>query len=268
MNIFFNSSMPRSGSTLLQNILGNNPQIYATPTSGLIEYIVSAQKTYSSSQVIKSQDEDAMKRALLSMCGFSVYGYFDALTSRQYAIDKSRGWMCNLSFLRSFFPKAKIICMVRDLRDILASMEKIHRETPEYWERGNEEGRMFNIYDRIDYWMEAKPIGPMYKALFNVFETSQTENILFIKHEKLCSNPDATMKIVYDFLDMPHFTHDFNNIVQVTHEDDKWHGKYGKHGIRQIVEPTSSKAKELLGNGYDYVSEKYGWYFNNFGYDI
>ncbi len=33
-NIFYQSSLPRAGSTLLQNILAQNPDIYATPTSG------------------------------------------------------------------------------------------------------------------------------------------------------------------------------------------------------------------------------------------
>jgi glutaredoxin-like YruB-family protein len=30
--IFFNASMPRAGSTLIQNILMQNPEIYSTPT--------------------------------------------------------------------------------------------------------------------------------------------------------------------------------------------------------------------------------------------
>ena len=44
MKIFFNSSMPRSGSTLLQNILGNNPDIYSTPTSPVFEFINAAKE--------------------------------------------------------------------------------------------------------------------------------------------------------------------------------------------------------------------------------
>jgi sulfotransferase len=35
--IFFNSTLPRSGSTLLQNIMGQNPEFHVTPTSGLID---------------------------------------------------------------------------------------------------------------------------------------------------------------------------------------------------------------------------------------
>ena len=42
--IFFQSSMPRSGSTLLQNVLAQNPEIYATPTSGVLELVFSARQ--------------------------------------------------------------------------------------------------------------------------------------------------------------------------------------------------------------------------------
>ena len=40
--LFFNSSMPRSGSTLLQNILGQNPDIAVTPTDGSLELLMGA----------------------------------------------------------------------------------------------------------------------------------------------------------------------------------------------------------------------------------
>lgn len=69
--------MPRSGSTLLQNILGNNPDIYATPTSGLIELLKEARKIYSSSPQFKAQDENQMKSAFLMFCRYGIEGYFD-----------------------------------------------------------------------------------------------------------------------------------------------------------------------------------------------
>ena len=62
MEIFFNSSMPRSGSTLLQNILGNNPDFYATPTSGLVEMLLCSRKQYTHSPSFKAQNEEEMKK--------------------------------------------------------------------------------------------------------------------------------------------------------------------------------------------------------------
>ena len=34
--LFFNSSLPRAGSTLLSNIVGHHPHFYVSPTSALI----------------------------------------------------------------------------------------------------------------------------------------------------------------------------------------------------------------------------------------
>jgi hypothetical protein len=47
--LFFQSSLPRAGSTLLQNILAQNPSIYATPTSGVLELIFAARGNYTNS---------------------------------------------------------------------------------------------------------------------------------------------------------------------------------------------------------------------------
>src|SRR5687768_5831702 len=48
--IFFNSSLPRSGSTLMQNILAQNPQFYCSPTSGVIGALGMARAQYSENE--------------------------------------------------------------------------------------------------------------------------------------------------------------------------------------------------------------------------
>jgi sulfotransferase len=47
--IFFQSSLPRAGSTLLQNVMGQNPDFYVTPTSGVLELVYAARANYTSS---------------------------------------------------------------------------------------------------------------------------------------------------------------------------------------------------------------------------
>lgn len=55
--LFFNSSMPRSGSELLQVILHQNPLIYASSTSPLLEYQFGARNNYNLPEVM-SQEPD------------------------------------------------------------------------------------------------------------------------------------------------------------------------------------------------------------------
>ena len=64
--IFYQSSMPRAGSTLLQNILAQNPDFYVTPTSGLLELIFGARANYTNSPEFKAQEDVAMKKAFLA----------------------------------------------------------------------------------------------------------------------------------------------------------------------------------------------------------
>ena len=270
--IFFNSSMPRAGSTLLQNILGNNPEIYASPTSPLFELINSAKEVYTKSPVVKAQDEKEMKEAFLKFCRYGLHGYYDAITDRKYAIDKCRGWNINKGFLESFYPNPKIICMVRDLRDIVASMEKNFRKHLDKFDGVDdlEDPKNVSIGQRVTTWMDTKsrPVGDTLHKLKESIFRGYGNDILFIRFEDLCSSPKETMQEIHEYLDLPFYDYDFNNIKQVTHEDDKFHGKYGDHKIQPKIVPAESKALELLGGAiYNELYERNKWYFDYFDYN-
>ena len=269
MKIFFNSSMPRSGSTLLQNILGNNPEIYATPTSGVLDMFVSCKKVYSENPAFRAQDEQEMKSAFLMFCRYGIEGYFRGLTDTPYVIDKSRGWAINWGFLNAFYPEPKIVCMVRDLRDIVASMEKNFRKYPEKWDISQDEQNpaAMTIPERVKWWMNRKPVGSTLKYLRDTIDRKYGEKILFIRFEDLTDNPDKEMRKVYDYLGINYYSIDYQNIKQVTHEDDKFHGRYGDHKIKNSVSPVASNAYSLLGPYIcDKLYEHNQWYFDYFGY--
>ena len=90
--IFYQSSLPRAGSTLLQNILAQNPDIYATPTSGVLELVFAARANYTESPEFKAQDPEAMKAGFQAFCKHGMDAYYNAITNKKYVVDKSRGW--------------------------------------------------------------------------------------------------------------------------------------------------------------------------------
>lgn len=45
-SIYFLAGLPRSGSTLLANILAQNPSIYVTPTSGIVDMLVQVRNSW------------------------------------------------------------------------------------------------------------------------------------------------------------------------------------------------------------------------------
>ncbi len=269
MKIFFNSSLPRAGSSIFSNILGNNPDIYATPTSGLLEIFRSAKKVYTQSNIFKAQDEQEMKKAFLHFCAYGIHGYFEGLTDRKYVIDKSRGWIINYAFLNSFYSNPKIICCTRDLRDILASMESNFRKYPYKWDEPSdgEEKKADTVDKRVDFWLNTNPVGTTLKNLKEAIHRGYDKDVLFVRFEDLTKNPQVEMKRVYDYLDIPYFQHDFQKIKQVTFEDDKFHGRYGDHTIKSKLEPVPSKAKILLGEEIcNRIYNENKWYFDKFNY--
>ena len=126
--IFFQSSLPRSGSTLLQNIIGQNPDFYSTPASDVLGILCVARDKFTNNECTNSQDRELMDKAFVGFCEGALQGYFNGLTDKKYVLDKCMGWSIHYDFLNEFYPNPKIVCMVRDLRSIFCSFEKIFRK--------------------------------------------------------------------------------------------------------------------------------------------
>ena len=74
---------------------------------------------------------------------------------------------------------------------------------------------------------------------------------------------------MYKFLEEPEFKHDFDNVEQVTWEDDSVHGIKGLHDIRKKVQAIDPQWKEVFGE----FAEQYGrmnfwWPENQIFHDV
>ena len=98
----FNSSLPRAGSTLLQNIFAQNPEFYVTPTSGVLELLYSSRAIYSESLEFKAQDKETVTGGFRKFCLHGMMGYFKGVTDKPYILDKSRGWGIHYDFVDFF----------------------------------------------------------------------------------------------------------------------------------------------------------------------
>jgi sulfotransferase len=268
--IFFNSSLPRSGSTLLQNILGQNSNFYVTPTSGVLELLYGAQLNFSKSVEFKAQDFNTVSTGFKNFCKAGLEGYFRAITNKKYVIDKSRGWAINYNFLNSFYPDPKIICLVRDLRSILASMEKIERENsilnPD--NKNYLELKGTTTIKRVEQNLSKPPIGLSINRIFDIINQPFRDKILFIKFEDLTSNPKNTLKNIYNFLKIENFEHNFSLVDQITFEDDEVFGIRNLHTIKKEVLPIANYYNEILGESLsNTVYNNFRWYFDFFNYE-
>jgi sulfotransferase len=268
--LFFQSSLPRSGSTLLQNIFAQNPDIYATPTSGVLELVFAARANYTQSPEFIAQDATLMQKGYLNFCKEGMHGFYDAITDKKYVVDKSRGWGVHFDFLQTILgEQPKIVVMVRDLRDIFASMESNFRRNPEKmqpivnWEKMSGT----TVPKRIDVWAQSQPVGLAIERLQEIIRYGNDSKVLFVKYEDLCLHPETEMTRVYQYLGIPHYHHDFDNIEQITKEDDSVYGVFGDHQIRQKLQLMPSKAKNLLGSEVtNWIFTNYKWFYDYFRY--
>lgn len=267
--IYFQSSLPRAGSTLLQNIMGQNPDFYVTPTSGVLELLYAARSQYSTSLEFKAQDPKLMKQGWLGFCNGGIQGFYNNITDKSYILDKSRGWGIHYDFLKSFINEPKIICMVRDMRGIYSSMEKNFRKNPELskgmvnWTNGENT----TIAKRVDTWSKTMPVGLGISRLKEIIDRGIDKHILFIRFEDLTTNPNLELSRIYNYLNLPNYKHDFNEVNQITKEDDSVYGPYGDHTIKKEVRFIEPDYNDILGEELsNNIYQSYPWFNKYFNY--
>ena len=268
-NIFFQSSLPRSGSTLLQNIMGQNPEFYVTPTSGVLELLFAARGNYTDSIEFKAQDTDDMAEGFRGFCKGGLEGFYNSITDRPYVIDKSRGWGYYQDFLHFFYPDPKIICMVRDPRSIFSSMEKKYRGSQEKNSGvvSDQDMRGITVEQRVDIWSRSQPVGLAFERLRDIILKGNDEYMYFMKFEDLCANPTKEISNLYNYLELKPYKHNFNNINQITKEDDSVYGIYGDHNIKPKIEILKEDYNEVLGEQTsNWIAQNYNWLIERFGY--
>ena len=270
--IIFVTGLPRAMTTLMCNVLANNPRIGGGETSPLLEYLYGARANYSSTPEVKAAStEDIMLESFLNFCRKGMEGYAEAYTEKEIMVDKSRGWLYYSEFLWKILPDAKIIVMVRDLRSVVTSLEKKWRENPEILDqRDSPQIQDFITVDqRVNHFLNDAPLGIALKRLYNAYQTKMLDKMLVVRAEDFSSNPQKTMRSVYEFIGEPYFEMDYSNVKQMTVENDRIgdFGIYGDHKIKPNIQPLAKDSSEILGNAlYSNIKAQYGWFYDTFKY--
>jgi hypothetical protein len=93
------------------------------------------------------------------------------------------------------------------------------------------------------------------------------KHIHFIKFEDFCKFPTEAMEELYEYLELPYYEHDFNNIEQITHENDQVYGPYADHTIRKNFTPPKEDYIDVIGeHASNYIYQKYQWFYKYFNY--
>lgn len=268
--IFFNSSMPRSCSTLLQNILLQNPDIWATTTDPVLEYLYGARINYTNASETKAVDSRIALKNWRGFCWGGLSGYCQAYSDRPHTCIKTRGGIIHFEWFESFMPyKPKMICMVRNIKSIFASMEKIFRKNQESHQtiQNHAEMKGTSTAKRVDIHLNSQPVGLALERLHECILKGTSSNIHFIRAEDLCQNPKQELWKLYNYLELREFSHNFSNIEQIMKEDDNVYGIGDIHTIKPQIRPLEDDSEKILGKDIcRWLDVNCSWYQKHFNY--
>lgn len=219
--LHFVGGLPRSGSTLLCNIFNQNPQIHASSTSALSTMIHGMSNAYAHSQEIMGQlgnDRDGTMQRLHERTRRYCEAWYENL-ERPVVLDKDRRWNYHSGVLQCLWPDAKLITISRDLRSIIASVEKRHQQTALLEPSPDLLGK--TMMERYKFMFSPK--GTIGSALFGMEDLIRRNpaNWVRVRYEDLCTQPQASMDHLYHKMGLESFEHDFSNVVNVAEDRDE-----------------------------------------------
>jgi sulfotransferase len=229
---YFISGLPRSGSTLLSSILNQNPDFYVDIGSPVEKLTGNAIDVITSSKRSITITEDQRKNLL--------YGIFDGYykhIKKPVIFDSCREWTKKTPFLNVLFPYTKILCPVRDIVSILNSFELIASKNPFYTKTFILTMHKDNVFSRCDDMMDKNSgIVAVPWVLLQEGYALHPEMIMLIEYENLCKTPEKTMRKVYEFLEKPYYSHDFENVEYSNENFDKSCNLKDLHTVKKKVE--------------------------------
>jgi sulfotransferase len=232
--IHFISGLPRSGSTLLAAILRQNPRFHAAMMGPVGFMYMALERAMSRREEAAGMIEEAERRNVLK--GLFT-NYYHMIQKDKLVFDTNRVWCAKLPALTQLFPKARIVCCVRDVPWIVDSIERLVRKN------AFELSGMFGfepastVYARIHQVAAGNGlVGYALDALKEGFYGEQASRLILVEYEALARAPKSTLQHLYTLLDEPPFSHDFENVEYQADDFDLAVGMPGLHTVRRKVE--------------------------------
>jgi sulfotransferase len=140
---------------------------------------------------------------------------------RKIVIDKNRAWSSNgnMNIIKEYItPNPKVILMIRPVEEIVKSFFSLYEKN--------------NPTERRTFFQNTDPFISPFNALLDGI-LYHKENILLVSYSELVTQPQNTIKKIYDFLEIPEFTHNFERIATIFPEGD--YHLPGLHEVRTSI---------------------------------
>ena len=260
------AGLPRSGSTLLCQLLGEHPQIHSEGhSSPLCSALLRMRHGISDDDFFLSQldvDFDRGYGHLKSATRGFVRGWYHDCT-KPLVVDKNRGWLRNFEYLLAVEPDARLVVCVRELGQVYGSIEAQHQRTilidfPDHTANHDR-------YNRADaLFAKDGVIGNPLRALEAVQDLAVPiqQRIHLVVFERLVREPVAVMADVYRFLEIEPEQFDPKKLRVRPHESDShYRHKYPHKQYASIEPPTQHSIPARIQTE---IEKTYAWYYDNF----
>ena len=260
--LLYVTGLPRAGSTLLCQLLGLHPAIHSTGhSSPLCQLLIQLRQQWSDHEFLLAQlDVDfdrAYARLVRAWQGF-VAGWV-AETERPWVVDKNRGWLGQIETVQAFDPDFRMLVCVRELGQILGSIEAQHARTrlldfPDHLAH-------LSRYARADKLLGAEGlIGAPLKAIEALQDvpTAWQGQIYYVVFEHLMAEPLTAMQDLHRWLGLTLTPFDPERLPVRPHESDSHYRCKYSHRTHGRLQPPAPHpvppriARSLRGQFADY----------------
>ena len=231
MSIHTLAGLPRSGSTLIANVLSQHPDVHVSGTSALSNVLDSMQGVLTNDPTVISEmtaNTGMVERYRSALNGF-IDGWYSGI-NEPVIVDKGRTWAPLWILSRDLDPSRKMLCTIRDPRDVIASIEKQHQNSG-----------LFRspvaplLRDSAEKLMEPTGLVGAPMRWVEDMIRRKSPGVLFIRYESFVASPAPVMTAISKHLELSEFEWDFDNIVSRGGDGDQvWRGKYPHDGTGAI----------------------------------
>ena len=208
--LFWLVAMPRSGNTLFGSLMNQNPDIGVTANSITLE-IVKDLFLLKQTDVFQNYPDEKSLDNVMNV----VFDNYYKDWNYKYIID--RGPVTtpgNMMLIKKHFNQPiKCVVLLRDVLDVLASYMKWYYNNPNSFI--NRYG-LTNDDEKLSKLMSKDgAIAKDLEAIKNILKPENSHMACFVKYDDLISDPEGQLNRIYEFLEIPYFKHNFNNLSQL-----------------------------------------------------
>jgi sulfotransferase len=258
------TGLPRAGSTLLCQLLGQHPEIECEGLSSpLCNMVLGIRRMISDDQFFLAQLDDSFDDSYAHLSG-AIQGFvrgWNRDCAKQAVVDKNRAWIHAIELLLKIEPEAKVIVCLRDLAQIYGSIEAQHQRTIllDFIDHLAD----YDRFGRADMlFAKDKVIGAPLIALHAIpdLPAEVREHIYLLRFEDLVDRPVACMSHLYAWLGVSPFVIDPEHlkIVGPREGDSHYRMKYLHNRAARVAKPSPHVVPARI---QSQIETAYAWYY-------